>query len=118
MRLYLSTSQIPELTGLPRNMRLKFVSFAIVAMKSDRRLTPFLPVLLAILGGIAAVFGGLFLAPLFLPTGSVVSSAAPTSIDMISSLAGAASGAAVGGFVGQQILFSRMRPYLRKLLSS
>src|SRR5262245_34130008 len=99
--LYFSTSQIPELAGLNRNTRQKFVSFAIANMKSDRQITPVLPLLLVIFGGITGTFGSLFLIPLFLPADIIVSPAASSSVDMMSSLIGAASGGGLGGFVGQ-----------------
>lgn len=111
MRIYVSESRVPELAGLNRVQRRIIFRRALKAMTDEKPTRKWVPVLFCSFGALLAFFTVTYL------TGSISKSPIFEIDDVFARmlvryavvlLCGLGS-----GFIGQQILFSELRPYLR-----
>ena len=109
MHLYFVESQIPELVEMTSRKRQGFKSVALTMFARKHRWFRWLPVILcaigAPIGGFAVMMGSQGLRP-------------PKDIVVYSFLfyAGVGLGGFLGGFVGNQFLFRKLRQYLKALI--
>lgn len=105
MKLYLSFSQIPELTGLTRTQKKAVYRCAMEALYTEQ------PSMLSTASRL--VFGGILAGALM---GWIIGSVTASSKLLIIITACALMGLLAGSAFGNHILHARLRPYLQRVL--
>ena len=117
MKVYFSVSQLPELASLKVPQQHLVKAHILEKIREANRWIPRLPVLMSVLGGIVGWFAFPFLAPLIHSEALRGISANSVSLFALYAALGMGAGSSVGGFIGNQVLISKVRPLLKQEMS-
>src|SRR5436305_1654884 len=104
MKLYLKSSQVPELATFEKPQRQRLLRMAAQLLAHEAPCIAYAPLALTMIGG--------FLGAVAAARGRL------ETADFLLSFAVAVAGACFGGLIGQHILLQKSRPHIRRLLDS